>query len=431
MVGVGWALAEPPVNVGGYSVVVGRFLRGRCTRRGHDDGLVARTERGDDPCEWSSLEAAGTNSRSLLRFCVVPVASLPTVFFALLLALGLSLYLAPVIMLAALRYGIVDKPKPPLKLQKEPVPYLGGMVVFIAFLMALAVTFPFEPKVLAILLCASLVVSVGLIDDLGTLTPKDKFIGQTIAAIVLVKAGVRIEIDLLPSPMDELLSVFWMVTCMNAFNILDVSDGLAATAGIVGAAGALAIALLNGEPMVAAMAASLMGACLGFLRVNREPARMYLGDTGSMLLGALLGALAMIGRYSDKNALASWFVPLSLVAIPLFDLVLVVVARLLAGRPFYYGSPDHFAIRLRHHGWSPRRVARGAGVVGACVVTVGITSTQLEGAAAAVTLGGVSLLLVGLLLVVLLRFPPRTAAAITQPSLSSAPAETPAPPQSA
>ena len=88
----------------------------------------------------------------------------------------MALYLAPIIIRAALRYGIVDKPKPPLKSHKDPVPYLGGMVIFIAFLVSLAITFPFDERVLAILLSSSLIVSVGLIDDLGTLTPKDKLI---------------------------------------------------------------------------------------------------------------------------------------------------------------------------------------------------------------------------------------------------------------
>lgn len=331
--------------------------------------------------------------------------------FAGALAIALALYLAPIIIRAALRYGIVDKPKPPLKLQREPVPYLGGMVVFIAFLIALAVTFPFDQRVLAILLSSSLVVSVGLIDDLGTLTPKDKLIGQIVAAVVLVKAGVRIDIAALPWPVDEGASVLWLVTCMNAFNILDVSDGLATTAGIVGSAGACVVAILNGEPMVAAMAASLCGACIGFLRVNRQPARMYLGDTGSMFLGAVLGALAMVGRYSEKNAVSWWFVPLALLAIPLFDLVLVIIARLRARKPVYYGSPDHFAVRLKHHGWSPRAVARTAGAIGVVVIASGVGSTFLDDTLALVCIGTVTAALIVLLLVVLVRFPPRAPAA--------------------
>jgi UDP-GlcNAc:undecaprenyl-phosphate GlcNAc-1-phosphate transferase len=336
-----------------------------------------------------------------------------------LLGCALAVYLAPIIIAAANRYGIVDKPKPPLKMQSEPVAYLGGLVVFAAFLLSLALTFPFDQRVLAILLCASLVVAVGLVDDLGTLIPRDKFIGQLIAAFVLVKSGVKVDIAAFPFPVDEVVSILWMVTCMNAFNIVDVSDGLATTAGLVGSAGAGVVALLNGESMVATMSSALFGACLGFLRVNRQPARMYLGDTGSMLLGAMLGALAMIGDYSTTNGVSAWFVPLCLCAIPLFDLALVVVARLRAGRPIYHGSPDHFAVRLRHHGRSARFTARVAGLMGGVVVAAGVLSTRLHDAGAALVFGSTASSLVVLLLFLLLRLPPRRAD--SQPSSTALP----------
>ena len=335
----------------------------------------------------------------------MPPTLLP-LFTAVLSAL-LAFYLAPILIRAALRYGIVDKPKPPLKTHGEPIPYLGGLVIFVSFLMALAVTFPFEPKVLAVLLSASLVVSVGLIDDLGALTPRDKLLGQLVAAVVLVKAGVHIQITVVPDPIDDVVSVLWLVTCMNAFNIVDVSDGLATTAGAIGAAGALAVALLNREPLVAAMAASLLGACVGFLRVNRQPARMYLGDTGSMLLGAVLGSLAMIGRYSESNRVSPWFVPLVLCAIPLFDLTLVVVARLLSGKKIWLGSPDHFAVRLRHHGVSARTTARAAGLVGLLAIGAGVTSTLLDLEGALIIFAAVVAVGVALLVLMLVRFPPR------------------------
>lgn len=339
--------------------------------------------------------------------------------------MALALYLAPILIRAALRYGITDKPKPPLKLHAEPTPYLGGLVVFASFLVALAVTFPFDQKVLAILLAASIVVSVGLIDDLGTLTPKDKLIGQVVAAVVLVKGGVAIELTAVPSPVDEIVSVVWLVTCMNAFNILDVSDGLATTAGVVGSVGALGIALFNGEPTVAAMAASLLGACLGFLRVNRQPARMYLGDTGSMFLGALLGALAMIGRYGEVNSVSSWFVPLALCAVPLFDLCLVIVARVLAGKEIWFGSPDHFAVRLRHHGVGARTTARAAGLVGLATVGAAVASTRLGNAGALAVLAGVIATGLAALLLFLLRYPPRPPAPPTPETEHGPPATTP------
>lgn len=332
------------------------------------------------------------------------------VFFSGGLAALLALYLAPIIIAAANRYGIVDKPKPPLKMQDTPVAYLGGLVIFAAFLLALAITFPFDKQVLGILLCASLVVAVGLVDDLGTLIPRDKFIGQLLAALVLVKSGVKIDIAAVPFPADEALSMLWIVTCMNAFNIVDVSDGLATTAATVGAFGAGVVALMNGQPMIAAMSGTLFGACLGFLRVNRQPARMYLGDTGSMFLGTMIGALAMIGDYSQKNVVSAWFVPLCLCAVPLFDLALVIVARLRAGRPIWHGSPDHFAVRLRHHGRPARFTGRVAAAVGLVVVAAGVGSTQLDDVGAASVFGITAGALVGLLLFILLRLPPRPTA---------------------
>jgi UDP-GlcNAc:undecaprenyl-phosphate GlcNAc-1-phosphate transferase len=342
--------------------------------------------------------------------------SLLPVILTSTLSCGLALYLAPILIAAANRYGIVDEPKPPLKLHGAPVAYLGGLVVFAAFLLALAITFPFDQRVLAILLCASLVVATGLVDDLGTLIPRDKFIGQLIAAFVLVKSGVKVDIAAVPFPADEAVSILWMVTCMNAFNIVDVSDGLATTAALVGSLGACIVAVLDGEPMIATMSAALFGACLGFLRFNRQPARMYLGDTGSMFLGAMLGAFAMIGEYSHANVVSAWFVPLCLCAIPLFDLALVIIARLRAGRPIYHGSPDHFAVRLRHHGKDARFAARVAGVVGVAVVTTGIASTSLDDNGAALLFGGTVVSLVALLVAILIKLPPRPAPAASPAS---------------
>lgn len=333
-----------------------------------------------------------------------------TAAFSAIVAGVLALYLAPVVIRAAHRYGIVDRPSHALKAQKEPVPYLGGLVVFLSFLIALSLTFPFRQEVLAILLMAALVVAVGLIDDLGTLTPRDKLLGQLIAAIVCVKAGVKIDIALLPFPVDEALSVLWLVTCMNAFNILDVSDGLATSAAIVGTIGAGVVAVLNGAAMILALAAALLGACLGFLWFNRQPARIYLGDTGALLLGALIGALAMEGRYSTSNNVSAWLVPLTLMAAPLFDLLLVMVARLRAGRPIWHGSPDHYAVRLRHRGWSARAVARLTLVAGLAVCALGIASSFLSDVGAliilAVLLGTAAIALV----IFLVRIPPRALA---------------------
>ena len=184
------------------------------------------------------------------------------------LAFGLALYLAPPIIAAAHRYGILDQPDGNLKVQREAVPYLGGLVVFLGMLAALAVTQTFDERLLALLLGASLIVSVGLVDDLGTLTPKDKFLGQLLCGLVLWKGGVSVQLDAVPSYVAAAASVLWMVTIINAFNIIDVSDGLCAGVGAVGA-GLLGLwTLHHGALPEAFLCAALLGALVGFLRFN-------------------------------------------------------------------------------------------------------------------------------------------------------------------
>ena len=327
---------------------------------------------------------------------------------AAVIALLVALYLGPRLIQAARRYDIVDRPSTALKTQLEPVPYLGGLVVFLSFLLAVALTFPFDNRVLAILLMSSLVVAVGLVDDLGTLIPRDKLIGQIIAGLVLVKAGVKIEIEVLPFPADEILSVLWLVTCMNAYNIVDVSDGLATRAGLVGSGGFLLVAAAQGDTRMAILAAAMFGSLLGFLRFNQAPARMYLGDTGAMLLGAVLGALALQGKYSAHNDVSAFFVPLTLLAIPLFDLTLVVLSRWRSGKTIYHGSRDHFAVRLRDHGVATQKIAHRAMWLGIVVALAGVGSIYLENQAALLVAGGTTLCGLIVMAWVWIRFPSHT-----------------------
>jgi len=326
---------------------------------------------------------------------------------AAVLALLAALYITPIIMRAAERYDIVDRPDGNLKTQAGAIPYLGGLSLFLAFLAAVAVIHPLESRVLAILLAASIVVCFGLVDDLGTLVPKDKLIGQLIAALVLVRAGVHIQFESLPTLAAQAISVFWLVTIINAFNIIDVHDGLCAGVAAVATLFFGAFAVIEGETTVAVLAAAFFGSAIGFLRYNFPPARIYLGDTGSMLIGLVLGALAMIDDYSTVNPFAAFFSPLAVLAVPLFDLGLVVLARIRHRVPFYYGSPDHFAVRLRRHGIDARRITGGAWIGGAIAGGLALVAAyQPVGTAAMVialtVLAGVATL------AVLWRYDPRT-----------------------
>lgn len=296
---------------------------------------------------------------------LLPMEFLGTCFFSFLLAAGLALYITPIVIEAALKYDIVDRPDGMLKTHKRPTAYMGGLAVYLAFLFTLALTFDFSSEVLGILLAGSMVVMLGIIDDLRPLGPQLKLTGQAIAVLVLMRAGLYIKIAALPPAVCLGLTFFWLMSCINGFNIIDIMDGLATGIAAIAATLLFLVAVLNRQPMMAILTLSLSGALLGFLRYNREPARIYLGDAGSMLLGLTLGALAMMGKYSDRNPLG-YFAPLLILGVPLFDTAYVMVIRWRRGIPVIQGSPDHFALRLRRAGLSVNKTVNcsyAAGVV--------------------------------------------------------------------
>jgi len=247
---------------------------------------------------------------------------------------------------AALRFGVVDMPDGGLKNHAEPVAYLGGLAVFMAFLMSLGMTFEFDHDVLALLLATAIVATLGLIDDFGVLTPRSKVLGQLVAVWVLLKAGVSVHLVYLPLWARILITVLWLVGMSNAMNLLDIMDGLASGFGIVAAYFLLLVAVINGRWIVAAFTLALLGALLGFLRFNFHPASVYLGDCGSLFIGLALGALAMVMDYTTRNPLG-FIAPVFILALPLVDTAFVTVLRLRARRKIYHGSPDHIPLRLR------------------------------------------------------------------------------------
>jgi UDP-GlcNAc:undecaprenyl-phosphate GlcNAc-1-phosphate transferase len=287
------------------------------------------------------------------------------------IALLLSLHGVPIARRAALKYGIVDAPDGRLKLQKEPVPYFGGLAIYLAFLMSVAFTFEFRQDVLGIILGGTIVVMLGLIDDFGVLTPWTKLAGQLLAVFVLIKSGIRIEIAALPEWLDLTLTVFWMVGLINAFNLLDIMDGLSAGVGAVSASCLLVVALLQGDQTIAVMLVALLGSLLGFLKYNWYPARIYMGDMGAMFIGLLLGAMTMIERYPSDHPL-SLLTPVFILGIPIFDTLFVMYVRYRRGLSIFWGSPDHIAIRLRHWGMSVPQIVMTSYVATAVVGIIGL-----------------------------------------------------------
>ena len=307
------------------------------------------------------------------------------------LSLLLSLYGVPMARRAALAFNVVDRPDGRLKLQAAPVPYFGGLAVYLAFLISLALTFEFRQDVLGLVLAGTLMVMVGLIDDFGVLKPWPKLIGQLIAVFVLIRSGIRIEIAALPDWLDVALTVFWMIGIINAVNIIDVMDGLAGGVSVVACLWLFVVAVINQDMMIAVMLAALAGSLLGFLRFNFHPANIYLGDSGSLFVGLMLGALAMIGKYTAVNPVAL-LAPVLVLGVPIFDTLFVMYIRRLRGIPVFLGSPDHFALRLRRWALSVPQVAVLSYAVAFMLGGIGIASMFVPTDIALGLVGGTGLL---------------------------------------
>ena len=274
--------------------------------------------------------------------------------FTFAVAFLLALYLTPLMRKAALQFGIIDKPDGKLKNHDLPVAYLGGLAIYISFLVSLALILSFDQEMLGILLAGSIIVVLGLIDDFGVLSPGVKLCGQSIAVLVLIRSGIYIKLGFIPWYVSFPLSYLWLIGITNAFNIIDVMDGLSAGVAFVCSLIIFVVGVLNDSMTIAIMAASLGGCLLGFLRYNFEPAKIYMGDTGSMFIGMMLGAFAMIGNYTTHNLVAC-ISPVLILGVPIFDTFFVMYIRYLRGMSIISGSPDHFALRLRKWKFSTKQ----------------------------------------------------------------------------
>ena len=313
----------------------------------------------------------------------------PSVF---LLSLGLSLYLMPGLLKAAVQWGMVDRPDGRLKHQAAPVPFMGGIVIFLSFLITLAVATQFSPFIVGSLLGGTVIIMVGLIDDFGKLRPGQKFVGQILASLIMIKAGVHMDLPLVEGnalandAVNIVITLFWYLSITNAINLIDIMDGLSGSVTLAACAVMTVLAFLNHSYDVAALSLGLGGAILGFLRYNWKPARVYLGDTGSMFIGLILGALSVMLRYSTTNVTAC-VGPVLIMGVPLFDTLLVMIARKRKGKSPFLGGPEHTALQLRRRGMSEPSIALLAGGATLLLGGLAVVNTMLSEAAGLVVVG--------------------------------------------
>ena len=239
------------------------------------------------------------------------------------------------------------------------------------------------------LLGGSIVLVLGLVDDLGSLSPRTKLAGQLLAALVLVKGGVRIQLVFLPDWVEYPLTLLWIMGVTNAFNLIDVMDGLSAGVGAVAALFLGGVALAGGLKSTAFLAFALAGALWGFRRYNVAPAKIYLGDTGSLYAGFLLAAIAIANEYTRVQPLGA-VAPVVILGVPIFDMLFVMYVRWRRGMPVMKGSPDHFALRLRKWRLSTTATARVSVAAAAVCGATGLLVVVLPLGWAAGTLGAAS-----------------------------------------
>lgn len=272
------------------------------------------------------------------------------ILFSFVLSLLITLYLVPICSILARHFNFLDIPDGSLKRHKEPTPYLGGVAVYCGFLMGLALTVPFQSNLSLFLIGCTLLLFLGLIDDLVALSSLQKFIGQCFIALcflkidLLLKESFFVNIWLVP------LLVFWIATIINAFNLIDIMDGLATTVALTSSLVFFGIALFSQAYVVALLLAAFIGSLVGFLWYNKPPARIYLGDAGSLFIGGVLGTIPFLLPWGSYNSLG-FLVPLGILSVPLLEVTSLVIIRTYKGIPFFKGSPDHFACYLMARGW--------------------------------------------------------------------------------
>lgn len=284
---------------------------------------------------------------------------------ALLVSAVVSFGITPLVKRMAYKVGAIDVPKDSRRMHSEPIPRLGGLAIAVAFLLTVLLFANIDEQMRGILLGAVIILVLGVMDDCLALKAWFKFIVQIFAAYVVVSHGCTIRYlsnPILTSSVRYLdlgkwsvpVTMIWIVAITNAVNFIDGLDGLAVGVSAISAATLLVIALLVAESNIAIVIAALLGACLGFLPYNFNPAKIFMGDTGSTFLGFVLASLSIQGMFK-LYAIISFAVPFLILGVPIFDICFAVIRRLAKGQSPMKADRGHIHHRLIDMGFSQKQ----------------------------------------------------------------------------
>ncbi|HEX5814226.1 MAG TPA: MraY family glycosyltransferase [Methylomirabilota bacterium] len=350
------------------------------------------------PAPATAVVQPGAVVKTMVRVGLAAVLLLPPVrrtfagaglgwLYLMALAFALALAGVPLARTLATWWGVLDLPAA-RKLHRVPTPLLGGAVVYAAFAATVLFNFAFSLQVKGVAVGATIVVVLGVLDDVYDLSARLKLLGQALAAMVAMAYGVTLHVvpEGVPwaAALNAALTLLWFLTVTNALQFLDGMDGLAAGLGAVAALFFSMAALQTGQRYLMYLAAPLVGACLGFLPYNFRPGRqasIFLGDSGASFIGFTLAGLAVMGEWAQNDPVVALLTPMLILAVPLFDIAYVGVTRIATGKVhsvaewLAYTGKDHI-----HHRFEALGLNRPASVllIVAIAATLGLSALLLK-----------------------------------------------------
>ena len=312
------------------------------------------------------------------------------VVLALLVALCVSFLTTPIVKSFAYKVGAIDVPKDARRMHNHPIPRLGGLAIFLGFMASVLLFIPMagNRQMQSILLGAVVIVVLGVVDDIMALQARVKFVVQIAAALIPALNGVAIQALSNPNVFSDQLywvlgwlsipiTVLWIVGITNAVNLIDGLDGLANGVSAISGTTVLIISLIGSEGQVAVTMAALVGACVGFMPYNANPAKMFMGDTGATFLGYILATMSIQGLFKFY-AVISFAVPFLILGLPIFDTAFAMIRRIVHGQSPAHADRGHIHHRLIDMGLSQKQA----------VATLYVISAILGLSAVVLTTGG-------------------------------------------
>jgi len=281
-----------------------------------------------------------------------------------ILALLISLFSTPLVKKLAFRVGAVDIPKDDRRVHKEPMALMGGLAIFTAVVIVVLIFLPLDRSTVSILLGGTVIVMGGIIDDLREMRPRTKFAFQILAGLILIIGGVKV--DFVTNPFAKAntliylnwlsipITLFWVVGITNTLNFIDGLDGLSAGVAMISSFSLMIVAGKFGYTNIIILSAAVAGACLGFLPFNFNPAKIFMGDTGSLFLGFMLAAISIEGVMKSVATIAV-AAPILILGVPIFDTTFAIFRRLLNGQSVAAADKGHLHHRLLDKGFSQRK----------------------------------------------------------------------------